>query len=102
MSLPVQGERAAGAGVVAAVLGVGEGGHVVEARHSVVASVEHLRPGGELHGPAARPAHSHRAHVNQLGAHGTAHGLCTQVRGQITRAHTVTLHAAMHPHPRYV
>ena len=52
----------------------------MEAGHSVVASLEHLRVGGELHGPPARPAHSHGPHVDQLGAHSTAHCLCVCVR----------------------
>lgn len=51
----------------------------MEAGHSVVASMERLRVGGELHGPAAGPAHSHSPHVNQLGTHGTAHGVCVYV-----------------------
>lgn len=93
LSLPVQGERAAWAGVVAAVLSVREGGHVVEACHSVVASLQHLWVGGELHGPAARPAHPHSPHVDQLGAHGAAHGVyANRSVVTITQIHTVTLH----------
>lgn len=52
----------------------------MEARHSVVASLEHLWVGGELHGPAARPARPHSPHVNQLGTHGTAHDVCMCVQ----------------------
>lgn len=78
LRLPVQREGAARAGLVAAVLGVGEGRHVVEARHSVVAALQHLRVGGELHGPAARPARPHGPHVNELRAHGAAHVVCKQ------------------------
>lgn len=45
----------------------------MEAGHPVVAPLEHLRVRGELHGPAASPAHFHRPHVHQLGTHGAAH-----------------------------
>lgn len=79
LSLPVHRERAARAGVITAVLCIREGGHVVEAGHSVVASLEHLWVGTELHGPVATPVHSHSPHVNQLGTHGTAHGVFNQV-----------------------
>lgn len=46
----------------------------METGHSVVAFLEHLRVGGELHGPAAGPAQSHSPHVNQMGTHDAAHG----------------------------
>lgn len=48
----------------------------MEAGHPVVAAPQHLRVGAELHGPAAGAAHPHSPHVNQLGTHGTAHGVC--------------------------
>lgn len=48
----------------------------MEAGHPVVAAPQHLRVRPELHGPAAGPAQPHSPHVNQLGAHGTAHGVC--------------------------
>lgn len=85
LRLPVHGERAARAGVITAVLCIGEGGHVVEAGHSVIASLEHLWVGAELHGPVASPVHSHSPQINQLGTHGTAHGMCKQFRRQIFR-----------------
>lgn len=58
----------------------------------MVVSLEHLRIGGELHSPAASPAHPHSPHVNQMRTHGTAHGVSKQWRGQITQICTVTLY----------
>lgn len=72
---PVGSARVSRAGVVAAVLGVGEGRGVVEAGHSVVAPLEHPWAGAELHGPAAGPAHLHGPKVEQVRAHGAAHGV---------------------------
>lgn len=45
----------------------------METGNSVVASLEHLRVGGELHGSATSPVYSHSPHVNQLGTHDAAH-----------------------------
>lgn len=36
--------------------------------------MKHLWVGAELHSPEACPAHLHGPHVEQVGAHGTAHG----------------------------
>lgn len=49
----------------------------MKAGHSVVAALERLWVGGELHGPAAGPPHSHRPHIKQLGTHDAAHGVKT-------------------------
>lgn len=51
----------------------------MEAGHSVVAPAEHLRAGGELHSPAARPSRPHGPHIHQLGTHDAAHGVCKQM-----------------------
>lgn len=71
---PVWSTRVARAGVITAVFCVGEGWCVMEAGHSVVTPLEHLWAGAQLHGAAACPARLHRPQVEQVGAHGAAHG----------------------------
>lgn len=69
--LPVHGEGAAGGAVVtvvviAAVLCIGEGGHVVEAGDSVVAPLESLGKGSQFQGPSAGSPHRHTPHIKHL------------------------------------
>lgn len=76
------------AGVITAVFRVGEGWCVMEASHSVVTPLEHLRAGAQLHGAAACPAHLHCPQVEQVGAHGTAHGGFPQYLQRLSLRHS--------------
>lgn len=67
----------------------------METGHSVVASLEHLRVGGELHGPAAGPAHSHSPHINQLGTHDTAHSM-SKTSQETIQVYTVNINVRAH------
>lgn len=85
---PVWSARVARAGVITAVFRVREGRCVMEASHSVVTPLEHLWAGAQLHGAAACPARLHRPQVEQVGAHGAAHGGFPQYLQRLSLRHS--------------
>lgn len=69
----------------------------MEAGHPVVAALQHLREGGELHGPSPGPPHPHSPHVHQLGAHDAAHGGSSPGQGmEYTGIHSLLYTQVLH------